>query len=107
MSRTFRKRYEKCWVETIPENEELYYFGIYFKPPINNNNKWKEQKIAQFKTRSDKHITCKFPKLYRKYTNKRRKSYDRQELFREINIQGYEPLYSLWNCKTADPDWYW
>ena len=48
-----------------------------------------------------------FPKEYRKFVNKQRKEHDRIELYRELHIEDYSPVYSKWNCKDSDPMWYW
>jgi len=46
-------------------------------------------------------------KPFRKNINKQRRSRDKRELYKEINLIGYEGLYDLWNCKTANREWYW
>ena len=49
----------------------------------------------------------RFPHYYRNLINRTRRHKDRHELYKEITNFKYEGLYSKWNCKDADPWWYW
>lgn len=46
-------------------------------------------------------------KSFRRKVNKQRRTRDKRELYKELNLIDYEGLYDLWNCKTANAWWYW
>lgn len=71
-----------------------------------------EQEIARyykFKWRfykGDIKVDWKYPKTYRKDINRRRRIYDKREIYKAINFNDYPEQCSKWTCKDADPEWY-
>jgi len=59
------------------------------------------------KNKSGRGYSERFPKSYRKQINNIRRNKDKVELFKELNLDEYTGNYSKWNCKDADPWWYW
>lgn len=104
MSRTHRKRFEECWVESYKDTDPI--IAKYF---AKNNNKFRQQEIAKFYSRTvNYYMSTKSskPRVYRKYTNRKRTAFDKQALFKELNILNYDAVYDPWNMKTSDPDWW-
>jgi len=115
MSRSFCKPVREFHIAYRNEIEELkrdtYYDYIFWGTPSRWFDTWDELNKAKWKYYTKKH-TChrhsyRFPKSYRKMINSQRKNKDKRELFKEINFIYYEGLYDPWNCKTADPYWFW
>lgn len=79
---------------------DLFWVPYFF--PI-NEAKWK----YYTKKHTNRRHSLRFPRYYRKQINKSRRNYDKRELFKEVNFIDYEGLYDKWNCKTADPWWFW
>lgn len=122
MSRSYGKPHTPFHIAYLNDIEELkkgeYYihdnwnythnFG---RKPTRWFNTWDDVKEARWKYRTKKH-TChrhsyRFPKSYRKEINKNRTMVDKRELYKELNTIDYEGMYSTWNCKDADPWYYW
>lgn len=59
------------------------------------------------KKKSTSGYSGRFPKSYRKDVNRARTAKDKRELYKEVNQVDYIGNYSKWNCKDADPWWFW
>jgi len=114
MSKTIRKRAESF----------VAYFGFHSTLWDTENKLWK--KADHFWKKPDEWVSYRKeeamydtdncgqgwfrrtkPKHYRNLINRKRRRRDDHELWKEVNIDGYEGLYSSWNCKDSDPSWYW
>ena len=106
MSRTYRKRrksfekYYSYW-NFNSDGSMTSMWGYDCSPEEANRLRY------QYKTQSDKRYTHTLPKFFRNTTNRARRSHDRQELRKELNINDYEGLYSKWNCKDNNSWGYW
>lgn len=47
------------------------------------------------------------PHEYRNMINRQRRSMDKEQLYKELNIEEHTPNYCEWNCKTGNPWGYW
>ena len=122
MSRSYCKPHTPFNIAYIHDIDELkrdtYSYHDNWNYARNVNNKphrwfetWADLTESKWKYTTKKH-TChrhshRFPKTYRKIVNNSRRNYDKRELFKEINLIDYDAVYSKWNCKDADPYWYW
>ena len=72
---------------------------------------WESYRVDEAKYNTDNYGQGYFrknkPKHYRNMINRSRRRRDKRELWKELNFEGYDGLYSSWNCKDADPTWYW
>lgn len=106
MSRTYRKRVESF---------RQYYKNWTFNEDGTLSITWKtfytEEEVKklkyQYKTKTCKHYTFNLPKFFRNMVNRKRRAYDKQELWKELNLEEYEGLYSSWNCKDNNAWSYW
>lgn len=96
MSRTTRKRYktfENHYINCLSET----WFN---KKPIG-------QRKADYYSSSCKWYTWKLPKEYRNSVNRTRRSIDKEQLYKELNIPEHAPNYCMWNCKSSNSWGYW
>jgi len=97
MSRTIRKRKETF------ESYYQYYF---------DNNFWGDEtdKVilrVRYYTSSCKWYSHCLPKEFRNSVNRTRRRKDKREVFKAINLDGYEEQCSMWNCKDNNAWGYW
>lgn len=97
MSRTYRyyrlDHYDKKWFKEAKEAVEngtarswdLYIYNFY-----------------TYKYKGDKHNSTTLPRHFRKEVNRKRRMKDKNEVFKAVNIEGYEELCSNWNCKDNE-----
>lgn len=99
MSRTYRKR---------PESFEAYYKWLLANPETAERWGWDvKRERAKYKTKTMKWYAYNLPKDFRNMINRKRRAYDRQELWKEVNISEHEGQYSKWNCKDNRAWDYW
>lgn len=109
MSRTYRKHaesfeeYYKFWLLDNPR----YSFGFL----INNEDDWVKDYLKteryKYKTKSSKHYNYNLPKFYRNMVNRSRRTKDKQELWKAVNLIDHEEQCSKWNCKDNNAWGYW
>ena len=80
------------------------YRGYYTEEPWESYKK--EEALYHTDNYDKRYFRHTLPKYYRNHINRKRRKYDRYELYKEVNWD-YDGVYSDWNCKDADPWWYW
>ena len=93
MSRTYRKTEETF--DSYWKGDFYWYIRITHSTEKRERAKWKYNP-----QRGYQHWTL--PKDFRNSVNRSRRSRDRQEIHKEVNIINYEGLYDPWNCKTSN-----
>ncbi len=119
MSRTFRKRSESFFAyygsrNTIWDKENKvrckpeHHWEFRFP---NKKNPWesyvKDEVLYYSDNYGQGYFRRKFPKYYRNMINRKRRGRDKHELWKEVNLDCYDGLYSSWNCKDSNPSWFW
>ena len=86
MSRTYRKRIDK---------HTSYEFNRVTRT-VNIIASTKKDVAMHY---SDNGYSYSMPKAYRKWVNKERRTRDKVELYKAVNLEDYEEQCSRWNCK--------
>lgn len=100
MSRTYRKH---------KQTFESYYYNwfnwnMFYDEEEINKKRYRYQ--GDFSGRN-KWMNWNLPKSYRKLVNSKRRAHDKQEIWREINIEKHEEQCSKWSCKDSNSWGYW
>lgn len=97
MSRTIRKRAES--------------FRQYYKYWFVNNFWADEDDIIRtryrYYTRTDRWYSHSLPQDFRNDVNRVRRRKDKREIWKAVNVIGYEEQCSMWNCKDNNAWGYW
>jgi hypothetical protein len=100
MSKTIRKRRET--------------FEHYYRNFLRPGGYWEDhtdvsiaRQRARYYSHTEKWYTYSLPKEFRNSINRIRRAHDRREIFKELNINGYEEQCSKWNCKDSRAWGYW
>jgi hypothetical protein len=103
MSRTFRKR--------ITSFENYYkntFYGLSLEEYIEKYHKDTLPRAkAKYGSKTCKWYTFGLPRWFRNMVNRKRRAKDRQEIWKEVNIENYEEQCSKWNCADNNNWGYW